>query len=359
MHDVFARNVQDGTDDTQRFLGLYRNSDCDLTTILDHQGRTAFSEGLLETLHRLDLFDKGGDDTRFQRVFKLLEDFEEIDDFDPLPLSMALCTAYSGSTSSQKVVEGAIKRRLKTHGKGFYDLDDRESYREVLLQVLKHTARKLTPIQADHVLAYICTGGSSSMCDAIRVVILPGIATGCRNFADLSDTAFIRAVESGNLEAVEIFLAAGADPTTEPNEMAFSTAIRDGNLQIARRILDFDYCTPIDFMRVVQKGLIEFASIFLERGLDINKPISHGSSANRPVLFDAAQAGRLEMVEFLVKNGANVLIRDSNGDRASSSYSTRGPNIIEFLLREEERAMLKQELNNGISFEPFPQPFIP
>lgn len=348
LHEVFTAAPSDTTRnkfETQRLLRLYKGSGCD-STIVARRGQSAFSEGLLQNLWGLFAKPEDSDD-QFQNIFNVLQDFEEIDEFDPLPLSMALCTAYSGLPSSQNLVEGAVKRWLKTHGKGFYDLDDRESYRKVLLQALKHKAAEMTPDQADSVMRYACIGQSDCVTDVIRVLVRPNIVTGDRGGGEegLGFSALTRVAENGNLEAVNILLAAGANTESIENETAFRDAIIERHFQVARRLLDFGYYTPRDFLCVVERGLVEFASIFLERGMDINQRLQ-ANNRKRTVLFWAAERGELEMVDFLVKHGADVLIRDTLDLTASSlALKNKQSSVAEFLLREEERAKLRQESN--------------
>lgn len=349
LHEAFSLGPSSPEieDKIHALLRLYRNSGYDSTAV-DHQGRSHFSEGLLEALCELDLFpEAGNEDKTFHRVLNLL-DFEEIDYFDPLPLSMALCTAYGGSPSSRKVVEGAIRGWLKTHGKGFYDLDDRESYRKVLLKVLEHKANELTPAQVDEVLAYACTTRSSSAREVIQILVRPNIAAGGRGCGEdrFGDSALVRAATVGNLEAVKLLMAAGADPSERDNEEAFGRAISEGHYHIAKILLDADYCTPEDFVLVVTEGLVEFVRIFLERGFDINQPIRL-SGCSRTTLFSAARKNNLEMVDFLVRNGADVLIQDSTGARASSVAVKQGWSSIAEYLFQEERASLNRRLDNG------------
>lgn len=101
----------------------------------------------------------------------------------------------------------------------------------------------------------------------------------------LSDEAFARAVSEGNEEAVELFLRAGFSPDARNSKgvPAVSLAIRSRHRNIVQKLI--------------------------ERGADVN--VSSADRGDTP-LMEAAVRGEPEILEDLLKNGADLNVQNEN-----------------------------------------------
>ena len=137
---------------------------------------------------------------------------------------------------------------------------------------------------------------------------ITGTRAGTNNISRNGKTPLLVAVESNNLEGVIALLDAGADPflTTDQNTTSLMMAAGAG-------------LNPAD---AVPEGQIvaatKIAKLLVEKGVKVNAVGSFGWTA----LHAAAYHGRNEIIDFLIKNGANMNTMDKFGQTPLSiSYA--------------------------------------
>jgi ankyrin repeat protein len=143
-------------------------------------------------------------------------------------------------------------------------------------------------------------------------------------------TPLVRAAKSGDVEAMRLLLAAGADLTaTMPNRssaLMFAAGLgwRDGSPAAP----SYDQGTP--------EEAVEAIALLLERGIDINASNDAGDTA-----LHAAISGRGSpvIVRFLVERGANVQAPNKRGQTplAAAKASRRDLGPIPAILQDAEK----------------------
>lgn len=118
--------------------------------------------------------------------------------------------------------------------------------------------------------------------------------------------AFVDSAKDGNLQAVELFLAAGmsANSTGTYGITALMWAVHNGHKDVAQTLL--------------------------ANGADVNARSENGTTA----LLFAAEEGRTEMVRLLLANGANVHATNRYGETAVELAREKGYTAIVQLLEQ-------------------------
>ncbi|KAL5362178.1 ankyrin repeat-containing domain protein [Aspergillus floccosus] len=137
-----------------------------------------------------------------------------------------------------------------------------------------------------------------------------------------------KAAEDGNIEIVNLLLGAGADPDGVPihservedgGTTALQSAVRRGHMELVERLLDAGAdvnsepypnrgATALQFAAI--QGFIGIARRLLELCADVNA--GRAARFGRTALEGAAEHGRLDMLHFLLANGALI---DGRGRR--------------------------------------------
>jgi ankyrin repeat protein len=139
-------------------------------------------------------------------------------------------------------------------------------------------------------------------------------------------TAFWRAAQATDLDAMNLLIASGADPK-------IPTAGGDSALMVAAGIgwgANFSVNAPDSWVPAVQKCL--------ELGLDVNAVDSLGYTA----LHGAAYIGNNDLVRLLVEKGAKVDVKAKSGD--SPADMANGPN--RFAMPHPETVTLLEKLGS-------------
>ena len=129
-----------------------------------------------------------------------------------------------------------------------------------------------------------------------------------------------RAIRDGNLEEIRKILDSGGDPNARDslNQTALEKAIETGNVQTVKLLLDkgaevdarighFGGGTAL--MVAALHGHVDIAEILVEQGAAIERKNDLGMS---PAFF-AAASGELPMLTWLHKNGANLNVTNAEG----------------------------------------------
>jgi ankyrin repeat protein len=134
-------------------------------------------------------------------------------------------------------------------------------------------------------------------------------------------TAFWRAAQATDLDAMKILLDAGADPKP-------STTGGDSALMVAAGVgwgANFSVNAPDSWVPAVRQCL--------ELGLDVNQVDSRGYTA----LHGAAYIGNNDLIKLLVEKGAKVDVKAKNGDSVAdmangpNRFATPHPETVAFL----------------------------
>ena len=342
-------------DEMVALFDLHVNNGSD-PTILSRDGISAFTYRFVENLDSLevDVFGEKSAEVpeSFERLLKFVGDFEEIDEFDPVPLTMSLCAVHSGEKEAAAKVEPAVKKWLGKHyGQGFMSLGDPDALRILAFQALQHRAPKLTTNQAGLVLQYAFSARCSV--DVIRALVRPGTVNGDGKWDDcFGDSVLACAAERGDLEVVDILLDAGANDQTD-HLTAFSRACGNRNHDIVERLagrLLSRREIPIVALRIaIENGMLHLVKCFIDRIPDLNAPVY--PKGNFTALFIAVRRGKMEEAKLLIANGIDVLARDSRGRTASTWAANE--DFREYLEQEEDKARQKNKLN-GIYSQALP-----
>lgn len=158
-------------------------------------------------------------------------------------------------------------------------------------------------------------------------------------------TPLIFAAQSGNEKLVQILIAHGADvnrrTSTETGSTVLCFAVEGGNLNVIQDLLNHgavingkarDGLTPLIF--AAAHGQTKQAEFLISRGADVNL---YGLVDNRGAtwspLMAAANVENFEMLELLLKNGAEINATNNRGDTTLMELSKRShPLLVKFLI---------------------------
>jgi ankyrin len=141
------------------------------------------------------------------------------------------------------------------------------------------------------------------------------------NYGDKNEYSPMRiAIDGGHAELVKLLLDHGADPDIDPGQFGRSPlaqACDRGELEIVKLILDAgadpdeggDGFTPLYFS--AGRNNIEITKLLIQAGAKVN--LGCPGFEKRTALIEAAQKGHREIVEYLVKQGADPNQVDENG----------------------------------------------
>ena len=350
LNYLLGNTAEDKKDQTVALLDFHVNNGGD-PTILNRHGMSAPTCGFVdETESIFDERDKLPDG--LDKLSKTLDDFEEIDEFDPVPLSMSLCAVHSGREHVAAKVEPIVKKWLKDHHKhGFImNFGDEDALRVLSFQALRHRAPELTTNQAELVLRFAFSLGCSA--DVIRTLVRPGTVNGDGNRDDDGGVPLLTlAAEKGDLEVVNILLDAGADDQAG-DLSAFRYAVRGGQHHVVERFLARSEPSLMALNIAVEHGTLDLVRDLIKRIPDVSARLGRKYSY-RTVLFTAAEKGHTEKAELLIEKGIDVLARDTNGRTASALGRQAGYKAVtEYLEREEEKAKLKNNFKGIYSQAP-------
>ena len=125
-----------------------------------------------------------------------------------------------------------------------------------------------------------------------------------------SESAFTRAVEQGDIGAIDLFLAAGMSPD-----------VKDGAGRTA-------------LISAASRGRNHVSQKLLGRGADVNARDANGSTA----LMQSALGGHKETTDVLLAGNADVNLRDNNGQTALIRAAARGhADIVRRLIKRGAR----------------------
>lgn len=158
------------------------------------------------------------------------------------------------------------------------------------------------------------------------------------------------AVSGGDVEIVRLLLDKGARVAAEEqaNSSSLHAAVEDANLPMLTLLLEydgrvaldwFDYIDRTPLMIAVEAGYVLLARRLIEAGSSVN---AHNEpKIGDTALYIAAANGTLEMVELLLRAGADPTIRGwmwrTSLDTARNRKRGDGPRIYEMLEQAARR----------------------
>ena len=156
-----------------------------------------------------------------------------------------------------------------------------------------------------------------------------------------NEAVFARAVEEGDTDAVELFLAAGMSP--EVKDATGRTALIDaasrGSNNISQKLLSKgadvnarDATGSTALMESALGGHQETTKVLLGQGADVNLADNNGKTA----LIRAASQGHTGIVRMLINKGANIDVKDRNGRDALTWAEINNRSGVIDLLRKAE-----------------------
>ena len=154
--------------------------------------------------------------------------------------------------------------------------------------------------------------------DCVKVLLESGAAVDARCHGDSEETALIRAAANGRTEVVKLLLEAGAevDARDEENSTALSWAVTWRHVDSVNLLLeagaDVNGCDEDRGRRPLSSaangGSSDLVEILLKWGAEVNFQDALGWTA----LHEAAESGSRECVELLLKAGAHVTLVAEN-----------------------------------------------
>ena len=154
-------------------------------------------------------------------------------------------------------------------------------------------------------------------------------------------TSLHHAARAGDIATITLFLERGAnvDQTTQKKKVALHYAAEEGNMFIAQCLMthganadirDECYQTPLEY--TADRGFIYTARAILENSND--EVLADGQLLNR-LLHSAVKSGSVEMVETMLRYGADVNSRDREGTPLHIA--------VDFGILEQVRYLLKND----------------
>jgi hypothetical protein len=158
-----------------------------------------------------------------------------------------------------------------------------------------------------------------------------------------TESAFNRAVEEGDTDAVELFLAAGMNPDVKGTggRPALISAASRGRNNVSRKLLSRgaavngrDATGATALMQSALGGHQETTDVLLAGGADVNLRDNNGQTA----LIRAAARGHADIVRKLLNHGARIDIRDNGGRDALTWAEVNNRSDVVSLLRKARAA---------------------
>ncbi|XP_051561173.1 ankyrin-2-like isoform X3 [Myxocyprinus asiaticus] len=156
-----------------------------------------------------------------------------------------------------------------------------------------------------------------------------------------SNTSFLRAARSGNVEKVLEFLKGGQDiSTSNQNGLnALHLAAKEGHVELVEELLErgaaVDSATKKGNTALhiaCLAGQKEVAKLLVKRGADVNAQSQNGFSP----LYMAAQENHLDVVRYLLENGGNQSTATEDGFTPLAIALQQGHNQVVSLLLEHD-----------------------
>lgn len=172
------------------------------------------------------------------------------------------------------------------------------------------------------------------------------------NYDEKSTNDFFKAVEEKNLEKAEIIYEKNPDINHTNPKTGFTPciqAIRNKDKTMLEWLLslpelDVNKCDDVKYRlppisHAVQINNLDFVKILLKYGADIDKG-SQGTNYGNTALMIAAWHGRLDIVSYLVEQGACCNQQDSNGFTPLIKSCIRKQNeVAEFLFNKTDKTI--------------------
>lgn len=362
LHEVF-RVAIDAPNKAGKTIDVLARSGCD-ASIVRHDGRSAFSEALAQT-SELVLFEESPGRHRktiFEMMHQWLGDLDELDEQDPLLTTLALCTAYSGTSALKSLVKEPV-RKLISYRQGedcWEDMENEFTFQKQLHSELKNRVKDLSPAQVDVALQYACIGESTK--DLVALYAQPRLAQDLggpeSESMNVLGEALELAVQFDELESVNFLLKAGVDPNWGSGSIISAAIRRDKpNLEIIRDLLEAGLVPGNALITATSNRHVDVVKLFLEYGADVNHRYTQSGYTGRTAIYDAARLNNTELIKIFLEAGADVLVKDRAGITPSAwARKHKNLEIAELLEAEEERS--RDDPNAPRAGSPNPPPRI-
>lgn len=159
-------------------------------------------------------------------------------------------------------------------------------------------------------------------------------------------TPLIMAAKMNRQDILELLVNRGANinATSKSGNCALYAAVNNGNVNMARYLLDHGAKVKRSLFIAVDNGNLEMCKLLIERGADVN--IRDAKSEN--VLIIASGKGNLEIVKLLVHSGANSKLKEATEEAKRAGHD----DIVVFLSGVEKPRGIRnffKEIGNAMS----------
>ena len=156
----------------------------------------------------------------------------------------------------------------------------------------------------------------------------------------------LMAATSGSIDIARLLLTSGADPNARDDDgtTALDIAVHRGNREVAELLVDSGARAPAGLQDdAVLKGQKDILDVLLRKGADVNVRLASGST----LLHDAALKGYDGIVTLLLGRGARVDLRNASGATPLHDAALNGKATTAAILLDHGAEINARETESG------------
>ena len=183
--------------------------------------------------------------------------------------------------------------------------------------------------------------------NALSLLLKKGVP--CDNTTVNGKSAFNSAISAESAKYIKILLDAGCNYQESPEQKALAERIINSKFPVKAFYLSNGYISADypkkAFFIAIRKGMYDQVLKMLKLGIDPNTSNKRGVTA----LYTSVFLNRPKVMGLLLKNGANLSFRNSNGDDALSGAFTKGYlDIAKMILKLDPKYLQREKVTHLI-----------